>query len=81
MWLQSAAGAQALRGSARHSLPLACRAFPPASTLTPRRPRNRAHVQVLNSPGWASVTGEKLSLDDGGNMFYVLIDEVSGDHT
>jgi hypothetical protein len=30
---------------------------------------------VLNSPGWASVTGEKLSLDDGGNMFYVLIDE------
>ena len=21
--------------------------------------------QVLNSPGWASVTGEKLTLDDG----------------
>jgi len=35
-----------------------------------------ANVQkVLNSPGWASVTTDKLSLDDGGNMFYVLIDE------
>ena len=31
---------------------------------------------VLNSPGWASVTTDKLSLDDGPNMFYVLIDEV-----
>lgn len=39
-----------------------------------------ANVQkVLNSPGWASVTTDKLSLDDGGNMFYVLIDEV-GQH-
>ncbi len=37
-----------------------------------------ANVQrVLNSPGWASVMTDKLSLDDGGNMFYVLIDEVS----
>ena len=36
-----------------------------------------ANVQkVLNSPGWASVTTDKLSLDDGPNMFYVLIDEV-----
>jgi hypothetical protein len=36
-----------------------------------------ANVQkVLNSPGWASITTDKLSLDDGGNMFYVLIDEV-----
>lgn len=35
-----------------------------------------ANVQkVLNSPGWASVTTDKLSLDDGGNMFYILIDE------
>lgn len=32
--------------------------------------------KVLNSPGWASVTTDKLSLDDGGNMFYILIDEV-----
>jgi hypothetical protein len=32
-------------------------------------------LKVLNSPGWASVTGERLSLDDGGNMFYVLIDQ------
>lgn len=31
--------------------------------------------KVLGSSGWASVTGDKLSLDDGGNMFYVLIDE------
>lgn len=38
-----------------------------------------ANVQkVLNSPGWASVTTDKLSLDDGPNMFYVLIDEVRG---
>ena len=37
-----------------------------------------ANVQkVLNSPGWASVTTDKLSLDDGPNMFYVLIDEAS----
>ncbi len=36
-----------------------------------------ANVQkVLHSPGWASVTSDKLSLDDGGNMFYVFIDEV-----
>lgn len=35
-----------------------------------------ANVQkVLNSPAWASVTTDKLSLDDGGYMFYVLIDE------
>jgi hypothetical protein len=32
--------------------------------------------KVLCSPGWASVTTDKLSLDDGGNMFYILIDEV-----
>jgi len=31
--------------------------------------------KVLNSPGWASVTTDKLSLDDGPNMFYVYIDE------
>lgn len=30
--------------------------------------------KVLGSPGWASVTTDKLSLDDGPNMFYVLID-------
>lgn len=30
--------------------------------------------KVLNSPGWASVTTDKLSLDDEPNMFYVLID-------
>ena len=36
-----------------------------------------ANVQkVLNSPGWASVTTDKLSLDDGPNMFYVLLDVV-----
>jgi len=33
--------------------------------------------KVLNSPGWASVTTDKLSLDDGPNMFYVYIDEVN----
>jgi hypothetical protein len=33
-------------------------------------------MKVLNSPGWASVTTDKLSLDDGENRFYVLIDEV-----
>lgn len=32
-------------------------------------------AKVLNSPGWASVTTDKLSLDDGDNRFYVLIDE------
>lgn len=31
--------------------------------------------KVLSSPGWASVTTDKLSLDDGPNMFYVLIDD------
>jgi hypothetical protein len=31
--------------------------------------------KVLSSPGWASVTTDKLSLDDGENRFYVLIDE------
>ena len=35
-------------------------------------------AKVLGSPGWASVTTDKLSLDDGPNMFYVLIDEVRG---
>lgn len=33
--------------------------------------------QVMNSPGWATVTTDRLSLEDGGYMFYVLIDEVS----
>ena len=32
--------------------------------------------QVMNSPGWATVTTDKLSLEDGGYMFYVSIDEV-----
>lgn len=31
--------------------------------------------QVMNSPGWATVTTDKLSLEDGGYMFYVSIDE------
>lgn len=31
--------------------------------------------RVLSSPGWANVTTDKLSLDDGDNTFYVLIDE------
>lgn len=31
--------------------------------------------QVMNSPGWASVTTDKLSLEDGGYIFYVSIDE------
>lgn len=31
--------------------------------------------KVLQSPGWATVTSDKLSLDDGPNMFYVSIDE------
>lgn len=35
-------------------------------------------TKVLTSPGWASVTTDKLSLDDGPHMFYVLIDEVRG---
>ena len=32
--------------------------------------------KVLDSPGWATVTTDKLTLEDGPNMFYVLIDEV-----
>jgi hypothetical protein len=32
-------------------------------------------TKVLNSPGWASVTTDKLSLDDPPNVFYVSIDE------
>lgn len=32
-------------------------------------------MKVLNSSGWASVTTDKLSLDDGPYMFYVLIDQ------
>lgn len=32
--------------------------------------------KVLSSPGWASVTTDKLSLDDGPSMFYVLMDDV-----
>lgn len=32
-------------------------------------------LRILNSPGWASVTSDKLSLDDGNYQFYVLIDE------
>jgi hypothetical protein len=32
--------------------------------------------QVMNSPGWATVTTDRLSLEDGGYMFYVSIDEV-----
>ena len=31
---------------------------------------------VMNSPGWATVTTDKLSLEDGGYMFWVSIDEV-----
>lgn len=31
--------------------------------------------KVITSPGWATVTSDKLSLDDGPNMFYVLSDE------
>lgn len=34
--------------------------------------------QVMNSPGWSTVTTDKLSLEDGGYMFYVSIDEVGG---
>lgn len=30
---------------------------------------------VLTSPGWATVTTDKLSLEDGGYLFFVLIDE------
>ena len=32
--------------------------------------------QVMSSPGWATVTSNKLSLEDGGYLFFVLIDEV-----
>ena len=32
--------------------------------------------QVMSSPGWATVTSSKLSLEDGGYLFFVLIDEV-----
>jgi hypothetical protein len=31
--------------------------------------------RVLDSPGWATITSDKLTLDDGENTFYVLIDE------
>jgi hypothetical protein len=31
---------------------------------------------VLQSPGWATVTSDKLSLEDGPNMFWVSTDEV-----
>ena len=30
----------------------------------------------MSSPGWATVTSNKLSLEDGGYLFFVLIDEV-----
>lgn len=33
-------------------------------------------AKVLNSPGWSSVTTDKLCLDDPPNAFYVTIDEV-----
>ena len=33
-------------------------------------------TKVLNSSGWASVVTDKISLDDGPNIFFVLIDEV-----
>lgn len=32
--------------------------------------------QVMSSSGWASVSTDRLSLEDGAYMFYVLIDEV-----
>lgn len=31
--------------------------------------------RVLDSPGWATITSDKLTLDDGENTFYVLIDD------
>lgn len=31
--------------------------------------------RVLDSPGWANITSDKLTLDDGENTFYVLIDD------
>ena len=31
--------------------------------------------RVLDSPGWASVTSDKLTLDAGENTFYVLMDD------
>lgn len=31
--------------------------------------------QVMNSPGWASVSTDKLSLEDGGYMIYISLDE------
>jgi len=34
--------------------------------------------KVMGSPGWASVTTDKLSLDDPPNMLYVSLDEVRG---
>jgi hypothetical protein len=30
---------------------------------------------VLGSPGWARLTSDRLTLDDGDNTFYVLIDD------
>ena len=32
--------------------------------------------QTLNSPGWATVTTNRISLEDGGYLFFVLLDEV-----
>ena len=34
--------------------------------------------QVMGSPGWQTVTTDRLSLEDVGYMFYVLIDEARG---
>lgn len=31
--------------------------------------------RVLDSPGWATISSDKLTLDDGDNTFYVLIDD------
>ena len=33
-------------------------------------------ANVLASPGWATVTSDKLSLEDGPHMFWVSTDEV-----
>jgi hypothetical protein len=47
--------------------------------VTSRTGANNSYLQnvkrVLDSPGWASITTDKLTLDDGDNTFYVLIDD------
>lgn len=51
----------------------------PPHAPPPQVPSNVNYVQsvrgVLGSPGWARLNSDRLTLDDGDNTFYVLIDD------